>query len=123
MNAIINAVKKAEAHLKAQSDDPVETRLVELKAMKKSELIDMIIAMETFKGTKVEDLVKPILADEECSWLDYDTIAAMIRQALPTAKTTGKSIASYASKYPAQKGWTVIPRKSQKQRLAELMSL
>jgi len=123
MNAIINAVKKAETHLKAQSDDPVETRLTELKAMKKAELIDIIIAMETFKGTKVEDLVKPILADEECSWLDYDTIAAMVRQALPTAKTTGKSIASYASKYPAQKGWTVIPRKSQKQRLAELMSL
>ena len=123
MNAIINAVKKAESHLNSFNDNPEDVRLKELNNLKKAELIEIIISMETFRGTKVEDLVKPILADEDCSWLDYETIAAMIRKALPTAKTTGKSIASYASKYPTQKGWTVIPRKSQKQRMAELMSL
>ena len=122
MNAIILAVQKAKSILENTTDNPVEARTVELEKMKKADLIKMIIASESFSGTKVEDLAKPILADEDCVWLDFATIAALIVEVLPNAKTTKKSIATYASKYPVSKGWTVQPRKTQKQKIAELMS-
>ena len=120
MNAIVEAVQRAETLIKENSANPEETRKEELKKLKKDELIALIMSYESNKGLKVEDLAQPILEAEECVWLDYDTIAALIRQAIPTAKTSGKSIASYASKYPASKGWAVRPRKTAKQRLAEL---
>ena len=123
MNAIIVAVQTAKSHLEDATDHPLETRTAELEKMKKEDLIKIIIGHESFRGTKVEDLVKPILADEKCTWLDYETIATLVKEVLPGAKTTGKSVASYASKYPVSKNWTVLPRKTQKQKITELMSL
>jgi hypothetical protein len=124
MNAIIVAAQTAKAHIEnlVGNDTAREDREKELKKMNKDELIAIIMAGEKFEDVKVEEVVKPILEDPACAWLDYETIATMVREALGS-KTTHKSIASYASKNPKNKGWEVVQRKSQADKTAEMMKL
>jgi hypothetical protein len=124
-NVLVEATLAATAHINnlVNGPDAQGDRMKELMKLSKEELAKMVLATEKFDGVKVEDVVKPILEDPKCAWLDYTTIADMVKAAIVTAKTTNKSIASYASKYPEQKGWNVQPRKSQAERTAAMMQL
>lgn len=125
MNAIVNAVQKAKAHIKASTSEftAKDTRRKELEKLTKSEVIDLAMSYEKFKDIRIEDLVKPILEDPECAWLGYTDIATLIKRAVPTAKTSSKSLASYASKYPQRKGWNVQLRKPVAERQQEQRKL
>lgn len=125
MNALILAIQTAQNHITSQLsvDTGKEARLEELGKLQKKDLIELIMANERFQEVKIEDLVKPILADPACAWLDYETIANLIKNSVPTAKTSSKSLASYASKNPRTKGWIVQPRKSAAERNAVAFAL
>ena len=72
-----------------------------LGKLNKSELVDLIIALESKgkrTGTTVQDIAKAMLKDEECLAVNYETIAEACRLLIPGAKTSSKSIASYVSK-------------------------
>jgi hypothetical protein len=124
-NVIVEAMQTAKKHIVnlLGSNDDRAKREAELKKLNKDQLIDLILGTEKFTDVKIEDMVKLVLEDPRCAWLDYETIANLVKDSVPSAKTSNKSIASYASKYPAQKGWTVIPRKSAAERTAAIMSL
>ena len=124
-NVLVEAIQTAKQHISnlLGSNDDREQREKELMKLNKEQLVDLIIGTEKFSSVKVEDLVKLVLEDERCAWLDYETIANLVKESVPSAKTSNKSIASYASKYPAQKGWTVVPRKSAAERTAAIMSM
>ncbi len=124
-NVIVNAINKAKQHIDnaVTGPDQREIRRKELEKLNKTQLIDMVLGQERFDSVKIEDLARPILEDPDCAWLDYETIAGLIVQAVPSAKTTSKSLASYASKYPSKKGWDVVQRKSNADRQRALMSL
>jgi hypothetical protein len=83
------------------SESALETRKVELEGLKKEELISIILEKEqksSEKKTTVQDLAKAILKDEDLIAASYETIAMAIRELMPEAKTSSKSIASYVSK-------------------------
>lgn len=124
-NVIFTAIQAAQEHIAALTklSTTRETRSLELKKLSKAELIELILDGEKFQGVKIEDMVKPILEDSRCAWLDYDTIATLIKEAVPTASTSAKSLASYASKYPKEKNWIVHPRKTVAERQAAIMSI
>lgn len=91
--------------------DVVEARMKELKALSKDELIAHIIKMEAPKAdktVKVEDVAKALLTSPECAIFNYETIASLIQQALPDAKTSQKTVASYASKKAGE--WAIVKR-------------
>lgn len=124
-NVLVDAVKIAKQHIVnlIGSNDDRAKREAELKKLSKEQLVDLVLSVEKFTDVKIEDMVKLVLEDERCAWLDYETIASLVKDSVPTAKTTNKSIASYASKYPAQKGWTVVPRKTAAERTAAIMGM
>lgn len=124
-NVIAIALAKAQSLINAAvpTTDAKEMKRKEYKKLTKAELIDKLLAHEKFEAVKIEDIARPILEDPDCAWLDYATIAGLIRSAISGAKTSDKSIASYASKYPTAKGWNVAPRKSASARNAELMKI
>lgn len=124
-NVIVEAIQTAKQHISnlIGSNDEREKRQKELSKLTKDQLVDLVLGTEKFTNVKVEDMVKLVLEDERCAWLDYETIANLVKESMPSAKTSNKSIASYASKYPAQKGWTVVPRKSAAERTAAVMSM
>lgn len=81
--------------------DAVAARTEELKAMKKDDLVALIISLEKKPAEskpKVEDIVKALLTDEACAILPYDSIAQLVHKAIPEANTSSKSVASYFSK-------------------------
>lgn len=122
-NQIVNAIRKMNGHidnLLGQSDS-VEKRREELLKLSIEELVELVLQSTTVQSVKIEDIAKVILEDPDCAWLDWSTIAEAICTKVKGAKTTHKSLASYASKNPKEKGWDVIPRKSQKERTNELM--
>lgn len=125
MNAMIMAIEAAKKHVESftAGTDVRTARRTELEKLSKKELIEMVMSTEKFQDIKIEDIVKPILEDPACAWLDYDTIAKLVKTAVPTANTSSKSLASYASKYPRQKGWSVVPRKTAAERQQAVMSL
>jgi hypothetical protein len=124
MNAIAKAFAALDAHLSiataSQKDEAVLAK--ELMAMKKEDLVAMLIKTIKLDKVKVEDVVKPILADPVCSWLSMEDIAQAVAERLGS-NTSHKSIASYASKYPKEKGWVVVPRKSNSERMSALKEL
>lgn len=124
-NVIAIALAKAQSHIEAAipTTDTKENKRKVYEKLTKAALIDMLLENEKFEAVKIEDIARPILEDPECAWLDYATIAGLIRSAISGAKTSDKSIASYASKYPTAKGWEVKPRKSASARNAELMKI
>jgi hypothetical protein len=125
VNVIVEAMQLAKKHIVGMLNgcDDRAKREAELKKLSLEQLVDLVLSAEKFEGVKIEDMVKLVLEDARCAWLDYETIAQLVKDSVPTAKTSNKSIASYASKYPGQKGWTVIPRKSSAERNEELMKL
>jgi len=102
------------AHFLAQNSDApdvVEARKVELKDLSKNELIDLVVSLEKPKverAFRVEDIIKSMLTAPELAIFNYDQIAALVIQVLPEAKTTNKSVASYASKKKSE--WEIVPR-------------
>ena len=80
-------------------EEAVEARTIELTKLTKDELVAHIIAQESNKKTgTVQELAKAILKDEDMIAANYDVIASAIREIMPDAKTSSKSIASYVSK-------------------------
>ena len=95
----------------SDAPDVVEARKVELKDLSKSDLIDLVVSLEKPKverAFRVEDVIKVMLTTPELAIFNYDQIAALVVQILPEAKTSNKSVASYASKKKAD--WDIIPR-------------
>lgn len=124
MNALTLAFSRLNEHIEksvSSVQNPEDLRK-ELMALKKDELVDRL--METMKMTtvKIEDVVRPILEDPDCRYLTYDQIAAAVCKKVPGAKTSSKSIASYASKYPTEKGWNVVKRVKQTELLQQLLA-
>lgn len=100
-NAKAQAIVAHYKGLDEQTPDVIEARVKELKALSKDDLIDLLVKLEapkSDKAFKVEDIVKDILEAPECATYTYEQIAALVQQALPGAKTSSKSVASYASK-------------------------
>lgn len=125
MNALVLAHTKLKQHINTALGlaDSVEKRREELLKLDKEVLVEMLLASTRVDGVKIEDIAKAVLEDPDCAWLDYSTIAEAIVKAIPTAKTSDKSLASYASKNPREKGWAVIPRKSNRERSEVLQQL
>jgi hypothetical protein len=102
------------ANFQAQNSDApdvIEARKLELKDVSKADLLDMVIKLEKPKverAFRVEDVIKEMLCAPELAIFNYDQIAALVIQVLPEAKTTNKSVASYASKKKAE--WPIAPR-------------
>jgi len=81
------------------TEDAVEAKRKELEALKKDELIELVLeGLKTKRTDTVQELAKAILSDEELIAADYETIASAIKEIKPEAKTSAKSIASYVSK-------------------------
>lgn len=122
-NQIVNAIHKMNGHIDNMLglSDSVEKRREELMKLNKAELVELVLKSTTVQSVKIEDIAKLILEDPDCAWLDWNTIAEAICSKVNGAKTTHKSLASYASKNPREKGWDVVARKSQKERTNELM--
>jgi uncharacterized alpha-E superfamily protein len=95
----------------ADQPDAVAERTTQLHAMKKDELVAIILGLEKPKAEakpKVEDLVKSLLCDEACAILPYESIAQLVVSAIPEAHTSAKSVASYFSKKGEE--WNALKR-------------
>jgi len=80
-------------------EEAIANRTAELSKLTKDELVAHIIEQESNKRTgTVQELAKAILKDDELIAASYETIASAIREIMPDAKTSSKSIASYVSK-------------------------
>lgn len=103
--------------------DAIEARKAELLGMKKDELVELILGHEKPKnvGVKVEDVAKAILESPECACLTYDQIAGLVTGAFPDRNTSGKSIASYASKRKDE--WSIVGREKVKLDIASIMAM
>ena len=125
MNEIVIAMEKMnqlidESLAGTRTIDDIKADLMK---MTKAELVELLA--ENMKTTEVtvESIAKRILEEPDCAWLTYDQIATAICKRKPGAKTSSKSIGSYASKYPTEKGWDVVKRKSQSEIRTETMKL
>jgi hypothetical protein len=92
-------------------------RLAELKALPKKDLISLVAELEGLNKVNVPigDLAARILCDEECVWLTYDMIHAVLKTKLPDIGTTVKNLSWYASHYRNEKGMDVQLRKPAKE--------
>lgn len=111
---LLKAVQKAQEHVDSYlepTQNVEETLRKELQSLTKSQLIDKIVAESKQKAPKVklETLVYAILTDPDCAWLTWDTLAAIITNSVPGAKTTATSLQWYPSH--AAEGVTIVPRK------------
>ena len=71
----------------------------ELSKLTKDELVEQLAQIKVNKPVgSVQELAKAILKDEELLTASYEDIAEAIRELIPDAKTSPKSIASYVSK-------------------------
>ena len=121
---LLKAVQKAKEHVEKHlepTQNVEETLRKELKRLNKDQLIDLIVAESQLKAPKVklETLVYAILADPDCAWLTWDTLAAIITGSVPGTKTTPTSLQWYPSHAP--EGVDIIPRKPTKDIAALLM--
>ncbi len=125
MNAIAKALAKTNELVTAaiSGNKTTEDIKAELMKLTKTELVDLLAANMKAQNVSIESVVKTILETEECSWLTYEQIATVICRHVPGAKTSSKSIASYASKYPKEKNWKVVPRKRTAEITAEMLKL
>ncbi len=114
MDEIINSIPSADANLDAVRAD--------LMKLTKDKLVDMLMQYQKAATIKVEDVAKMILEDPKCAFLTYSDIAEAIRAKF-NSNTSDKSLASYASKYPAEKGWQIVKRASRSEMMAEAMKL
>ena len=108
----------------SDAPDVVEARKVELKDLSKGDLIDLVVSLEKPKverAFRVEDVIKVMLTTPELAIFNYDQIAALVVQTLPEAKTTNKSVASYASKKKTE--WEIVPRQKLTLTTEDLLSM
>jgi hypothetical protein len=124
MNAIINAVKKMNAHISTslKGQQSTEDLIAEYMKLTKLELATMLAEKQKITTVTVESVAKVIMEDPDCAWLTWTDIAKAISSAMGS-ETSEKSIASYASKNTKNKGWIIPTRKSNGERQAELMKL
>jgi hypothetical protein len=95
--SILSALTEADA----QKPDVVEARKAELTAMKKDELIELVLTLEKpkkEKGTTVAEMVEAIMVEPACACMTHEQVALLIMDARPDGKTTGKTVASIVSK-------------------------
>lgn len=114
VNSFTNGVETDEAVIAA--------RTAELKALTKDDLIAKVLELEAPKAestVKVEDVARAILTDPDCALLNYEQVAAVIAQGLGS-KTSGKSIASYASK--KKEDWDIVPRAKFKVSIEDMLA-
>lgn len=107
----------------ANAPDAVEARKAELSTLKKDELIARILELEKPKGeakVKVEDVARALMESTECAVLTWSDIAEVIQASGFGEKTSGASIASYASKRKDE--WNIVPRERLKFNAADLMA-
>lgn len=102
-----------ESFLGKLSDEPdvIQARTEELEALPTEELVALILTLEKPKverAFKVEDIVKVILEEPDCALFNYEQVATIVHQILPDAKTSHKSVASYASKKKGE--WDIVSR-------------
>ena len=101
----------------------VEARTEELKAMKKDELVALIIGLEKPKSehkVKVEDVARALMASDDCAVLTWGDMAELIQTSGLGEKTSAASIASYASKRKDE--WTIVPREKLRFNAADLLA-
>lgn len=104
--------------------DKVEARREELMSMTQEEVVELLLTAEKVKNDKpftIEQIARPLLESEELAIFTYDQIASTIRKHCPTAKTTGKGIASYVQSH--KEDWNVVPRERFKIDVAELLAV
>jgi len=87
-----------------ETDSPEE----ELMALTKEELVARLLALQSSSGLTVAQVIRRFLEEPKCALLNYEQIAILVQQVLPTAKTTSKTVASYASKQ--KEAWNIVPR-------------
>lgn len=107
-----------------EQPDVLAARAEELHALKKDELIQLVLTLEKPKSEKafrVEDIVKDILEEPACAILTYEQVATLVHQVLPDAKTSSKSVASYASR--RKEDWDIVSRERLNIDAAMLLSL
>lgn len=110
--------------LNSDAPDVVEARKVELKELSKADLIDLVVSLEKPKverAFRVEDVIKEMLCTPELAIFNYDQIAALVHQILPEAKTSNKSVASYASKKKTE--WPIVPREKLSLTTTDLLAM
>jgi hypothetical protein len=127
----IRAAQKAATQIIAKfaqtvSDAPdvVAARKAELVGLKRDQLIDMIVKLEAPKAeitVKVEEIVKSLLEEPACACLTYEQLAGLITAEFVDRNTSGKSVASYASK--KKEAWHIVPRAKVKLDMASLLAL
>jgi hypothetical protein len=123
-NAAATAIIQTFVAGHADTPDAVALRTEELEKMSKKELIAHVLVLEKPKtegGIKIEQVAKAILESPECAMLTYEQIAGMIVAVVPDAKTSSKSIASYASKRKDE--WAIVPRVRAKFSMGDLLGM
>lgn len=91
--------------------DVVAERTKELSKMNKEDLIALVVELEkpkVDKGVTVAQVAQALLTNEELAIFGYEVLANKVKEVLPDAKTSSKSIASYACKQ--KEAWGVVPR-------------
>ena len=124
MNAIINANNKMMQHIATalKGQQSTEDLIAEYMKLDKKTLATMLAEKQKIQTVTVESVCKPIMEDEECAWLTWSDIANAVSKAM-SSDTSDKSVASYASKNAKNKGWIIPPRKSNSERMTEIMKL
>ena len=98
MNFQIPTVEAIVAKYSSVELDNPEQAKAELMKLTKDELVDKLLQATSHRSGTVQELAKAILQDEELIAAPYEVIANAIKEMMPTAKTSSKSIASYVSK-------------------------
>ena len=120
-NEIKDAIAKANSIVSELHSQDQENELrKELSSLTKKQLIERIVQNSSIKKPTVEKTVYAILAEPECAWLTWDMVALIVKNHIPTAETSAKSIRWYSSK-AREKGQEVVPRVRAAQ-LAELLA-
>lgn len=109
----------------ADSKAVYEQEEVELSKLTKKDLIQLVLKYKYPKASSnkgvIQEVTYTILSDPTCVWLDYGTIAALIRKHFPWAETKEANIAWYSSK-GIEKEREVLPRKPSKAIASLLLS-
>jgi hypothetical protein len=104
MERLKNAALAAQALVVNLQSDEGE----DLMALEKEELVARLEALQATSGLTVAMVIRKFLEEPKCALLNYEQVAVLVQQVLPTAKTTSKTVASYASKQ--KEAWNIIPR-------------
>lgn len=101
-NAALAAQELVESFSNMESQEDV------LMKLNKEELVARLIAVQTTTGLTVATVIRRFLEEPNCSLLNYEQIATLVQQVLPDAKTSSKTVASYASKQ--KEAWNIVKR-------------